>query len=239
MKLCIITGGSRGLGDSLCKQYQNNGYHVIEFSRSAPHKYSVQVDFVNPETSKQIASKVFDQINVHELQELIFINNAGTLNPIGPTSTKSQLAVLENININFVSAILIITELVAKFQFVDCKKIIANISSGAAMKGYYGWSLYCGAKAGIENFIRALALEQQAQPHPFLPINIDPGVIDTEMQSLIRETSVDDFAEVERFIKRKNDGQLVHPDKVSTAIIRILESDVLFGNLYNTSDYME
>lgn len=238
MKLCIITGGSKGLGSSLCKQFLNKDYQVIEFSRSAPQTYSVHADFANPQDVRQIVVQTLEQIDIRDVIELIFINNAGTLNPIGLTSTKASIDVLENIHVNFVSAILVITEVIKKFQFVSCRKTIVNISSGAARKGYYGWSLYCGAKAGLENFIHSLALEQQTQLHPFIPINVNPGVIDTEMQAMIRETSNSDFVEVERFIKRKNDGQLVHPDKVATAIVKIIESDISFGNLYNTSEYM-
>jgi hypothetical protein len=77
----------------------------------------------------------------------------------------------------------------------------------------------------MENFIRALALEQKAQPQPFIPINIDPGVIDTEMQALIRETPAADFPELERFVQLKQQGLLMPPDNVATAIFRILEQE--------------
>jgi NAD(P)-dependent dehydrogenase (short-subunit alcohol dehydrogenase family) len=40
----------------------------------------------------------------------------------------------------------------------------------------------------MENFVRALALEQRQHQWPFLAVNIDPGVIDTDMQAY---TSVD------------------------------------------------
>jgi len=90
----------------------------------------------------------------------------------------------------------------------------------------------------MENFIRSLALEQQTQPQPFIPINIDPGVIDTEMQALIRGTSPSDFPDVEIFIQLKDQALMVPPDKVAAAIIRILEQPSLsFGERYKTSEY--
>jgi len=141
-------------------------------------------------------------------------------------------------NTNYVSAVLVLTEIIRKFQAAACRKVIVNISSGAALKGRAGWSLYCAAKAGMENFIRSLALEQQTQPQPFIPINIDPGVIDTEMQALIRGTSPSDFPDVEIFIQRKDQALMVPPDKVAAAIIRILEQPSLsFGERYKTSEY--
>jgi benzil reductase ((S)-benzoin forming) len=90
----------------------------------------------------------------------------------------------------------------------------------------------------MENFIRAIALEQGAEPQPFIPINIYPGVVDTEMQALIRETSPADFPDVELFIQRKNQGLLIPPEKVAAAIVRILDQESLsFGARYETSKY--
>lgn len=238
MKLLIITGGSKGLGLALCKQFEAKNYKILEFSRSAPHNYSVRTDLANPENSRVIVENAIRPIDYNQLREIIIVNNAGTLNPIGRTSNKPPIDLVENMNTNFASPILVLTEIITKFQLAPCRKVIANISSGAALKGYFGWSLYCAAKAGLENFIHSLAIEQQTQSQPFIPINIDPGVIDTEMQALIRATPQSDFLDVERFIRRKNQGLLVHPDKVAIAIIRILESQSLsFGNRYETSEY--
>jgi benzil reductase ((S)-benzoin forming) len=238
MKLFMITGGSRGLGQALCEQFKTKDYKILEFSRSVPHEYSIRTDLADPERSRLTVAKAIESIDSSQLEELIIISNAGTLEPIGPTSGKSHVDLTENMNTNFISAILILTEIIRKFQAAACRKVIVNISSGAALKGRAGWSLYCAAKAGMESFIRSLALEQQTQPQPFIPINIDPGVIDTEMQALIRGTSPADFPDVETFVQRKNQGLLAPPDKVAAAIIRILEQPSLsFGERYKTSDY--
>lgn len=238
MKLLIITGGSRGLGNALCKEFNARGYKILEFSRSAPHEYSIRIDLADPEQSRVIVADAVRSIDDSELDELIVISNAGMLGPIGPTSSKAYSDLTSNMNTNFASAVLVLTEVIARFQAAACRKVIVNISSGAALKGRAGWSLYCAAKAGMENFIRSVALEQQAQPQPFIPINIDPGLIDTEMQALIRSSSPLDFPELARFIQRKEQGLLVPPDKVAAAVLRILDQGSLsFGQRYMTSDY--
>jgi benzil reductase ((S)-benzoin forming) len=238
MKLFIITGGSKGLGLALCELYKTRGYKIIEFSRSAPHDYSVQIDLADPAKSSLTVANAMESIDCNQIQELIIVSNAATLNPIGPTSNKPHDELIENMNTNFVSAIVVLSELIAKFQSTSCRKVIVNISSGAAVKGYFGWSLYCATKAGMENFIRSLAIEQQTQPQPFIPININPGVIDTEMQALIRATPQTDFHEVERFIQRKNQGLLFPPEKVAVAIGRIIDlSSLSLGERYETSQY--
>lgn len=239
MRLAIITGGSKGLGLALCQQLEARGYRVLEFSRTAPHAYSVRADLSSPEAYAQVVANAIAPLDAGLLQELIVINNAGTLAPIGPVSAQAQTqhAVLANLNTNFTSAILGLGEIIATFQQSPCRKVLANISSGAAHKGYAGWSLYCASKAGMEGFIRALAIEQQAQPHPFIPVNIDPGVMDTDMQAFIRDASVADFPEVERFIRRKHDGGLVAPERVARAVLSILALPTLaFGGCYETDD---
>jgi NAD(P)-dependent dehydrogenase (short-subunit alcohol dehydrogenase family) len=196
------------------------------------------MDLADPEMSRLILANAIELIDSSQLQELIVINNAGTLEPIGPTSNKPYSDLIKNMNTNYVSPVLALTEIIARFQAAKCRKVIMNITSGAALKGRAGWSLYCAAKAGTENFIRAIAFEQQAEPRPFIPINIDRGVIDTEMQALIRETSPPDFPDVERFIQRKNQGLLIPPEKVVAAIIHIFEQEPLsFGGRYETSKY--
>ena len=79
----------------------------------------------------------------------------------------------------------------------------------------------------MEGFIRAVAVEEQTQPHPFLAISVDPGVMDTGMQALIRATPQEDFPEVARFVSRCEAGGLAAPDAVAEAIIRLISFDAL------------
>ncbi len=45
----------------------------------------------------------------------------------------------------------------------------------------------------MENYIRAVALEQALRPHPIRAISISPGVMDTAMQDSVRSADVGDF----------------------------------------------
>jgi len=78
-------------------------------------------------------------------------------------------------------------------------KKITFISSGAALRAKYGWSLYCASKAGLEQFCKTISIEQESQDNPILCITIDPDIIDTEMQSRIRTTDSVLFPESQRF----------------------------------------
>ncbi|RZS46645.1 SDR family NAD(P)-dependent oxidoreductase [Sphaerotilus mobilis] len=241
MRLAILTGGSRGLGLALHEQLTQAGWRVLEFSRTAPHRDSVRLDLADP---TQIASLVRPALArvaaelTETIEALVAISNAGVLDPIGPASRKDPAAVLANLQANFTSAILFQSVVVAQFQNLACRKVLANLSSGAALKGYAGWSLYGAAKAGLEHHIRAVAVEQASEAHPFIALNVDPGVMDTAMQALIREQAPADFPDVARFIRRQADGELRPPGDVAAAILRLLErTDLVSGQRCVAADF--
>jgi benzil reductase ((S)-benzoin forming) len=229
MKLAIISGGSKGLGEKLCELYLAQDFEVVEFSRTAPHIYSVALDLASSHDVSQILSELLLPLAKREWQEIVAISNAGMLTPVGPASKKDIDSVIANLNTNFVSGIVFMTEVLRHFQKHTGKKTLASISSGAAVGERAGWSLYCAAKAGVEHFIRSVATEQDAESQPFKMINVDPGLIDTAMQLEIRQSSVDDFPSLEQFKQRKKAGLLVPPAKVAEGVVRIIE-DSNVGN---------
>ena len=229
MKLAIVSGGSKGLGHAIAEKLIVDGYQVVEFSRSAPHAYSIKLDFSAPDLMLPALSANLEALAAKQWDEIVVVSNAASLSPIGPTSKKNSMAVLANININFTSAILFMSEVIKHFQSHPCRKVLASISSGAALKTYSGWSLYCSAKAGLESYVRTVAVEQETETSPFVMLNIDPGVMDTDMQSLIRSSHKDDFPAVDYFIHRKESGELRTPDQVAIGVVKILHSDAKSG----------
>ncbi|TFW00613.1 SDR family NAD(P)-dependent oxidoreductase [Oxalobacteraceae bacterium OM1] len=235
-KLALITGGSRGLGAALCAHYAAQGFEVVEFSRSGKQPYSVKVDLTRPEAANAVFARTLQPLAARQFEEIVAINNAGVLDPIGPTSRKDIADVIANANANYVSAIAFITRVVDAFQGHAARKRIGNISSGAALRGYAGWSLYCAAKAGIEHFVRSVAVEQQQEAQPFTLVNIGPGVIDTEMQATIRGAKADDFPTVGRFLDLKANNALRRPEDVAAFVAAVLAGTPENGARYDIAD---
>ncbi|KAJ9052835.1 hypothetical protein DSO57_1030149 [Entomophthora muscae] len=114
------------------------------------------------------------------LSLLINLTIIRTINPISKIASLDINEVKSAFGTNLFSIIHLTTTLlplILKYQGT-----IINVSSGASTNPYTGWSSYCCTKAALNMFTMCLAKE-----HPdILTLSIRPGVVDTEMQTLIR-----------------------------------------------------
>jgi benzil reductase ((S)-benzoin forming) len=238
MPLCILTGASRGLGLALVQQLQAEqpAVQLIEFSRSAPHAFSVQADLSDPQALHHQVMRALAGVSAPS-DELLIIHNAGAIEPIGPLGAQDSTALLANLHTNFASGVAFMAAVVTRYQgAASARKRILNISSGAALRPIAGWSHYCAAKAGMEHFVRTLALEQQAQAQPFVAINVNPGVMDTGMQASIRAAQPERFPDHALFVQRHAQGALQAPAAVATRVLALARRhDLVSGERYDAS----
>jgi len=227
MKIIIITGGSKGLGKEIINLYLRDGWNIIELSRSGKTKNHVHLDLSNIESVSKCIEETLYPFSDKEIDELIFINNAATLNPISSIKKLTDADIINSINVNIVSAIMIVRKFIEVFRDHKIKKTLVNISSGAAQKGYSGWSLYCTGKAGMENFFNTLLEEEKYENYPFTIMNFDPYIMDTAMQKKIRTSKQEDFPSLDRFIAFKEENKLLQPLDVANVIKKLIERDNL------------
>lgn len=96
------------------------------------------------------------------------------------------------------------------------KGSITLVSSGASTKSYDTWGPYCISKAALNMLASCLAVEEPQ----VTTISIRPGVVDTEMQHVIREQgqALMPPALHDYFCSLKQDGKLVHPSAPAAVI---------------------
>ena len=148
----------------------------------------------------------------------------GRARAVGSLARASAEEVERHLEVNVVSAILLARAFTSAFQQLDCPKTFVNVSSGAAVRGHAGWSLYCASKAAMENFVRAMALEQADQEFPIRTLSVNPGVMDTAMQAEVRASSPEQFPEKARYVRLKAEGRLAEPGDVAARIVDVVAS---------------
>ena len=216
-KVYIITGANRGLGEAFVDLLiKNEDYFIISISRSisdAQKSYSpknfhfLKVDLADNDFGKRIA--VLKNLIVGE--DICFINNASIIEPISKIAELPEEAIDRIIGVNIKSTMLITKYLLQHFN--DNRLSFVNISSGAANRAIKNWSLYCSSKAFIKMFFQVA--ESEYEQHCFF--NIDPGVMDTDMQKSIRQS---DFPDVLDFKNLEKEGKLKPASKVAFDILK-------------------
>ena len=232
-KLAIVSGGSRGLGAALCDVFVEQGFELIELSRAAPYATSVRVDFAQPEAAcaalRAAIAATLDRIGAASLDEVIVVANAAMLEPVGPTPRQGAAAIVRNLEVNLVAPIAFVAATVDALQLVPARKVVLVVGSGAASNPHAGLSLYGAAKAGLEQYVRTLALEQACEPHPAIVATVDPGSLDTDMQRELRGAPAHDFPHVAEFAARHERGALRAARDAAAAIVRLARDATLQG----------
>ncbi|MDC2866546.1 (S)-benzoin forming benzil reductase [Bacillus sp. BP-3] len=237
MRYVIVTGTSRGLGEAIALQLLEQGTKLISISRNQNEQLMKQAQhFNNPfdfysfnlQEIHQIESlmeKIFSTIDVTTVSSIHLINNAGMLAPMKPLERSESEQLIANVHVNLVAPMLLSSAFMKHTKDWNVDKRIINISSGAAQNPYFGWGAYCTTKAGVNMLTKCIALEETDKKYPVKVISFAPGVVDTEMQTEIRQTPKEDFIQVERFLSLKENDHLLSPNYVAKAVIDLLETN--------------
>ncbi len=225
MKAIIITGVSSGLGKAFFDILKDKEYYLICISRSFNVYQNKLVEKGNIELIKFDLNNIDDLtlklnssiiLNKCDFDELIFINNAGIISPIGKVGNIDEKDIKKSIHINLLSPILITNYLSALCIKKKIEFKILNISTGAADKPFEGWSLYCSTKSAIKMFFNVIEKEKDN----VVVVNIDPGALNTIMQEEIRNANKSYFPLVDYFRNLEKEGKLKEPSQVALIILK-------------------
>lgn len=237
MNYYIITGTSSGIGEAIAMQLLEENSKLLCISRSSNKqliddarkkngwlKYFTS-DLTETEKLPGLLSEIFKTIDTDDVSAITLVNNAGLLEPVGFSGTLDNLETDLHFKTNLVAPAILINTFIELSSSYEVPRTIVNISSGAAINPYAGWSNYCASKAALDMLTRAIGLEQQDQPNPIRIFSIAPGIVDTRMQKTIRDKSIEQFPLRTKFDKLHQENKLSKPEVVAKKIISLLSSD--------------
>ncbi|KAI7893927.1 uncharacterized protein EV154DRAFT_126110 [Mucor mucedo] len=248
MSVVIITGASRGIGKAATLEALTKfDSKVVAVARS-----SALLDELYHHVDKELGKGhllelvVGDVTDDHVLQKAVniavdkwgrldsIIANAGVLEPLDNIATAPVEGWKRLFDVNVFSILSLIQHALPYLRKSDKGSIII-VSSGAALKGYKGWGAYGASKATVNHITSTLAVEEEG----VTSIAIRPGVVDTEMQAMIRSDGAacmgDDH---NKFIDLHSTGKLVKPQDPGHVLAALAHNPpkALSGKMYSWND---
>lgn len=177
----LITGGSAGIGLALAERFYQEKNKVIITGRNEEKLLQVKKDY--PEMITEVA----DSGNEDDLKRIsekysdinILINNAGVqYNYVFNEEEKAIDLIKYELEVNLTGPILLIRYLLPNLMKKQNAAII-NVSSGLGLVPKQNAPVYCGSKAGIHIFSKALRYQLESLNVKLF--EIIPPLVDTEM----------------------------------------------------------
>ena len=188
-KKIILTGGSRGIGLSILKEFYDNGSEILTIGSNLQNLENLKKDFPNIQT-EQLNLKNHDELNkkfpefIEKLGGLdILINNAG-ITQDNLTLRMKETEWKDVIDINL-SSVFFTCQHAIKYMIKNKSGSIVNITSIVGHTGNAGQANYTASKAGIVAMTKSLAKEYAKKN---IRLNcVSPGFIATDMTKDLKE----------------------------------------------------
>ncbi len=231
----VVTGASRGLGAGLAEALAGSGMRLGLLARNEPpvpagaedHCVSMAGDVTDPGALDRLVAGVVGTFGRIDW----WVNNAGLLEPVGPLADADPAAVSRLVAVNVTGVLLGSRAFARHVRDRPGTGVVVNISSGAATTPYEGWAPYCASKAAVDQATDVLALE--GARYGLRAHTLSPGVVDTAMQSLIRDQPAERFPAVDRFIDLHARGAFNSPAWVGAYLIELCEGRTDPGRVHH------
>ena len=229
----IVTGHSRGLGAAIANELLARDIAVLGLARR-PHP---DLAAAYPQLLREVAIDLADAAALArwldsgalrawlaDADAALLVNNAGMIGPVGTLSAQDSAGIARAVALN-VGAPLVLAAAFALAGAALPDRRIVHLSSGAARRAIAGWSVYCATKAALDHHARSVA----ADAEPGLRIcSLAPGVIDTDMQAEVRDSTPESFPLHAQFVEMKRSGALASPADCARRLVGYL-LDAGFG----------
>ena len=229
-KNVLITGGTRGIGEAISREFAKKGYNLIinyinskekaeKLKTELETEFNISVLTIQGDLSEEkaimvdIAMDKFGKVDV-------LVNNAGIV-----IDKEFEDRTIEDwkqtLNINLIAPF-ILTKLIGKEMVKNKGGAIINISSTNGINTYYPTSVdYDASKSGLIS----LTYDSAVELAPYVRVNcIAPGWVNTEMNKELPEDFVKE--ETERILVKR----FAEPEEIAKVATFLASDDASFIN---------
>jgi len=189
-KNALVTGGSRGIGLAIARQYAREGSGVALLSRTRERVENAAASIAAEIPGVSVVAVCADVTHGEEVESAvaeaaarlghidIVVSSAG-IAPLGDVDVMDPAEWRRVIDVNLIGAYH-----VARAAWPHMKQAgggsIVMISSGSGRRAHAGWSAYCASKFGVMGLADALAKE--GRPYGIRCNVLCPGATDTDQR---------------------------------------------------------
>lgn len=212
--MIIITGGGSGIGRALAQELALRGENVLIVGRrqqaldeTAQTSSLIQcccADVSGVEGRQKIADALTNTAYIKAL-----VHNAGVIEPIAPLAALDVVAFEQALATNLTAPLFLTQLLLSKLT----QSRVLHIGTAAAYFPIHAWAAYCVSKAGLSMLTRCWQLENGVEPLSFA--SVMPGIIDTDMQAVIRHAQTMEPDKLTFFQQLYENHKLLSPATVA------------------------
>lgn len=226
-KICLITGGGRGIGRATAIRFAQEGARVavadvdLQVAAEVAHELgerglALELDV----SSRESIEAGLDRIISHWGRLDVLVNNAGIVRDAQLLKmSEADFDAVIDINLK---AVFTCTQAVARRMVDQGSGVILNASSVVALYGNFGQSNYVAAKSGVIGMTRVWARE--LGPKGIRVNAVAPGFIETRMTAGIPDKVV------EKINERVPLRRMGAPEEVANAYLWLASDEASYVN---------
>lgn len=233
--LYILTGASRGMGLAIAQQLLHAEHVLLCLSRRTNDALADQArtagaaceqwaqDLAQPNAAAERLEAWLREQAAQRFATATLINNAAVVSRPGPLEDTAGPELANALRVGLEAPMLLTAAFLRATADWPATRRVLNISSGLGRRAMAGSAAYCAAKAGLDHYTRAVALEQARHPGGARVVSLAPGVIDTDMQRELRGADAASFPERESFVRLQVQGLLSSPAEAAAKVLAYLQ----------------
>lgn len=220
-KVAIVTGGARGLGESMARLYASEGAKVIAVDMGELSYTADNVEgYILNVADREACEKFFNYVVEKYGQIDVLVNNAGiTRDSLTRKMTDEQFDMVIDVNLK---GVFNLTRYVGPHMQANQTGSIINISSVVGTYGNIGQANYAATKAGVVGMTKSWAKEFAMKGGNVRVNAIAPGYTMTDILKTVPQDLLDKFATMTML------GRLGQPEEIARVALFLASEDASY-----------